>query len=125
AVAGPQLDRGTVGRLSAGDVQAQPRLDPGDGAVGIDVPLLVATAVAVPDLDFRPGCRLVVERVQALSEDLQLLSADRPPLVHRAAAVPYVQLGTVGRAGGGVVQARSEEHTYELQSLYDLVLRLL
>ena len=41
AVARPELDQGAVGGGGSGHVQAQARLDAGDGAVGVDVPLLI------------------------------------------------------------------------------------
>ena len=49
AVAGRQDRHGPVGRPVVGRAQAQSRLDAGDRAVGVHVPLLVRAAVAVPD----------------------------------------------------------------------------
>ena len=49
AGAGPELELRAVGGAEGGGVQAQPRLHAGDRAVGVDVPLLVGLAVAVPD----------------------------------------------------------------------------
>src|SRR5918996_166662 len=49
AVAARQDHSGPVGGGAAGGRQAQSRLDAGDGAVGVEVPLLVRAGVAVPD----------------------------------------------------------------------------
>src|SRR4051794_36569108 len=53
AVARPQRDGRAVGRPLTGHVQTQARLDAGDGAVGVDPPLLVGPTGAGPDPD--PG----------------------------------------------------------------------
>src|SRR4051812_36987128 len=45
AVAVPQFDRGAVAGGGTGDVEAQSGLDAGDGAVGVEVPLLGRAAV--------------------------------------------------------------------------------
>src|SRR5690242_8830767 len=49
AVAGPEDDLRAVGGGGGVRVHAQPGLHPGDGAGGVDGPLLVRLAVAVPD----------------------------------------------------------------------------
>src|SRR5690348_16449660 len=54
AVAGLQLGQGSVSRGPAGDAQAQGGLDARDRAVGVQRPLLVGLAVAVPDLHLGP-----------------------------------------------------------------------
>src|SRR3954470_21268924 len=104
AVAGPQDHRRVVGRPGAARVEAQARLDAGDGAVGVDGPLLAGLAVAVRDA--RPGS-LRVRGVEALAAvHLQLLSGrQRPLLVGAAVAVPQRQLAAVGLGLARDVQA--------------------
>src|ERR1022692_624658 len=65
AVARPQLGQGAVGGARARDVQAQSGLDAGDGAVGVELPLLVGAAVTGPDLHLRARRGLVVIGVHA------------------------------------------------------------
>src|SRR4029079_3597240 len=106
AVARPQLDERVVGRRSTTHVQAQPRLCARDGAVGIDVPLLVRLPAAVPEHDLRAVGRLVVVGIQALAQHLQLLAAGvGPALVGATVAVPDDQLDAVGGGAARVVQA--------------------
>jgi hypothetical protein len=99
AVAGPDVGQSAVGGARTGHVEAQSRLDAGDGVVGVELPLLIRPAVAVPDLDLRARNGLVVEDVQALraAVDGELVRGGvRPDLVERAVAGPDVQLGAVG-----------------------------
>src|SRR5689334_19648855 len=109
---GPEDHRSAVGRRVAVDVQAKARLGAADGAVGVDGPALVGTAVAVPDLDLAAGGG--VERsVEALAEGLYDLAADRPPLVRASVAVPDDRLGAVGGVAVGHVEAASGRGTDE------------
>src|SRR5215467_1248257 len=92
AVARPQFDQGAVGGARAGHVQAQAGLRAGDGAVGVDRPLLVRPAVAGPDLHLGARRGLVVEGVQALlaapAVDGEPAGGEGPDLVAGAAAGP-------------------------------------
>src|SRR5581483_7110966 len=86
-VAGPQFDEGAVGGGCPGDVQAQAGLDAGDRSVGVDVPLLVGSAVTVRDLHRGTG------------------GGAGPGLVGPAVAVPDLHLGAGGPRSVGHVQA--------------------
>src|SRR3954453_19980508 len=59
AVTGPEDQQGAVGGSGAVRAQAQAGLHAGDRAVGVQVPLLVGPAIAVPDEHpgARPPCR--------------------------------------------------------------------
>src|SRR6185295_11693725 len=98
---------GAVGRSSAVGVQAQPGLDSGDGAVGVDVPLLVRLAVAVPDDHGGTVGRTTTAGVQTLVAEQRELPAGgtRPTLVGVAVAVEQLHLSAVGGAGVGIVDA--------------------
>src|SRR5947209_6261006 len=65
AGAGGELDQGAVGGGGSGDVEAEPGLDPGDGAVRVRGPLLVGLAVAVPDDDLGARAGALAAGVQA------------------------------------------------------------
>lgn len=99
AVAGPDLDRGAFGRGPRGHAETEPRLAANDGAVSVEVPLLVPSPTAVPDL--HPGARLrgMVRYAEALvAVDLQLTVGQVGPLlVPSPIAVPDVELRAVGR----------------------------
>src|SRR6478609_7449741 len=111
-VAGPQLDEGAVGRRGSADIQAEARLDAGDGAVGVARPLLVGLPVAGPD--DRPGA---VGGALGVGVEAQLAAAgvDRqlaggrggPGLVGPAGAGVDLGLGAAGGAGARDVQALS------------------
>ncbi|HEY0752417.1 MAG TPA: hypothetical protein VGD98_00440 [Ktedonobacteraceae bacterium] len=94
AVTGPDLHRGTVG----GHIEAEAGLATDDGAVSVEVPQLVAAAVAV--IDLYPGaCRCgVAWYVKALvALDLQFAVGEGGPLlIATAVAVPDVQQRAVG-----------------------------
>ena len=84
------------------DVQAQPGLHADDGAVGVEPPLLVGAAVAVPDL--RPGCPAWWRGRARRGTCCRRPSAGcstvaRPLLVGAAVAVPDVHERAVGLAG--------------------------
>src|SRR5688572_22843767 len=68
-VAGPDVDGGTVCRTGVADIEAQSGLDVTDRAVGVDGPLLVGGAVAVPDPCPGPG-RGAAWHLQALAHHL-------------------------------------------------------
>src|SRR5437660_11522634 len=85
--AGPEVDQRPVGGCVAGDVAAQARGDSAHRAVGVDGPLLIGSAVAVPQLHLRP--RIGADRrVQTLAEDADGTAAGGPSLVGRTRAVP-------------------------------------
>src|SRR5207302_10233934 len=103
--AGGQLNQGAVGGGGVGEVEAQSGLDSFDGAVGVDLPLLVGLAVAVPDDGFGSGCGALAVGVEAshavAGVDGEFAGGGvGPGLVGSGVAVPDLQLGA-GR--GGVV----------------------
>src|SRR6185436_20567200 len=86
------------------------------GAVGVDGPLLVGSAMAVPDDGSGAVARTGSGRVQALvAVDPQLPARGvRPALVDATVAVPQLDLGAVGGAGARHVEAavrlRAHDH---------------
>src|SRR5690606_41416506 len=93
AVAGPQDHRGAVGGGGALHVQAQARLEAGDGAVGVEFPALVGAAVAFPQDRRGAVAHAVVLGVKAPARaagvDAQLSRRGvRPPLALAAVACP-------------------------------------
>src|SRR5581483_10836778 len=88
-------------------VQAQPGLHAGDGAVGVDVPLLVGLAVAVPDDDRGAVAGALPASVKAIAAvHLQLLGRGQGPALARAArAVPQLDLRPIRRTRVGHVHA--------------------
>ncbi len=107
ACAGPDLHRAAIGGASAGHIEAEAGLATDDGAIGVEVPLLVRAAVAVVDL--HPGARRlgVSRHIKALAAiHLQLTVGQGGPLLVRAAgAVPDVQQRAVGRSRPWHIQA--------------------
>src|SRR5579883_2644415 len=65
-VAGPDLHRGAVGGTRPGHIKTETRLAANNGPIGVQVPLLIGPAVAVPDLHPGSRCRSVVGDVEAL-----------------------------------------------------------
>ncbi len=105
-------DLGGVGGAVAGRVQALARLHADDAAVGVDGPLLVGAAKAVPDLDLRGVGGARAADIQALGDagdgDLQQAAGgQRPLLVWAAPAVVELHLGAVGVGYAGDVEAPS------------------
>ena len=98
---------GAVGGAAAVGVEAQSGLDAGDGAVGVDVPLLVVLVVAVPDDDGGAVGGAASAGVEALvAVDDQLLARGvGPGLAGGAVAVPELGRGAVG---GGRAWSRSD-----------------
>ncbi|RAO46068.1 hypothetical protein GAR06_02932 [Micromonospora saelicesensis] len=96
-----------IGRAGCDGVEAQPRLGAGDGAVGVQVPLLVGLAVAVPDEDRRAVAAARPTGVQALvAVDGQgAVGGVGPALVGATVTVPQLRAGAVGGAGVGDVDA--------------------
>src|SRR5581483_10192374 len=82
-VAGPDLHGRAVGGAVAGDVQAQPGLDPDHRAVGVHLPLLVGAGGAGGDVHPGTGAGGVAGHVQALGAVHRELVArrQRPLLV--------------------------------------------
>src|SRR6185312_5385439 len=90
-------------------------LDAGDGAVGVEVPLLVALAVAGPDVDFGAVGGAVAVGVEAVGGAVDgegELSGGGvgPVLVGLAVAVVDLLLGAAGGGGVRVVQALARTH---------------
>src|SRR6185312_13456267 len=90
-------------------------LDAGDGAVGVEVPLLVALAVAGPDVDFGAVGGAVAVGVEAVGGAVDgegELSGGGvgPVLVGLAVAVVDLLLGAAGGRGVRVVQALARTH---------------
>src|SRR5687767_15014866 len=106
-MARPQMDHGAVGGAIAAGIQTQPRLHAGDGAIGVDVPLLIGLAIAVPDDDSGAVGSALPIGVQALVAIHGQLPAGgvRPSLVAAAVAIPQLHLSAVGGTGSGHVSA--------------------
>src|SRR5207248_7535641 len=83
---------------------------------------LARLAVVVDDDDLLPPCHAVLSDARTTERDLFLLTGERrrpvPLQKHLHLALRLLQLRGAG-------PGRSEEHTSELQSPYDLVCRLL
>src|SRR5690606_34678213 len=88
-------------------VEAQPRLDAGDRAVGVHRPLLVGLAVAVPDVHPCAGLGAVALGVQAFAAvDPQFAGVGgRPLLVGSSVALPQLHRRAVVLRDAGHVQA--------------------
>ena len=76
-------------------------MDAADGAVGVEVPLLVGAAVSVPDDDRRTVAGTGAVGVQTLVAEDHQLPAGRvgPALVTATVAIPQLDSGAVGGVG--------------------------
>src|SRR5687768_6922435 len=101
AVAGPEMKLRPVRRTGTDGVETESRLDRRDGSAGVQVPLLVRTAVAVPDDHGGTVGGASSVGVQALVAVDPQLPARRvgPALVGATVTVPQLHAGAVARAG--------------------------
>src|SRR5215471_976228 len=100
----PEVDQRRVAGCVAGDVEAQPGGDAADRSVGVDGPLLIGPAVAVPELHLRTRCG-TDGGIQAFAEDPDGATADGPSLVGRTRAVPDDRLRAVRGRAHRIVEA--------------------